>query len=319
MIWHAFPPTMIEEIKIKFQQLFRHLDDFVFEKGSPATIALMRIGFGALAFVHLILYQLRFETWFSTNGWLNSNCANLTITPYFSLLNGTRSDAALHVFLLSVTIASLFMTVGFFSRLSTFLTWVGLVSVYTRTIPIIYGGDYTLNLMLLYLCFAQTGECYSIDHILRSSPPQHSDVSLWPQKLIQIQIAFIYLSSFLCKLQDICWTQGAAVYYACHFSYFAHWWIPNAFREPPITTIITYLTLVVEGGLAFLPFFKRFRTPILLCGVMMHLGISYVLFIPFFGLTCVTAYLSFFRGEEIEDFFNRFVLGPRTRRIRLGA
>jgi hypothetical protein len=303
-----------------FWRAFRQLDAFALEEGSPATIGLMRIAFGLLASAQLICYLLRFDIWFSTAGWLNSKCMNLSFTPYVSLLNGTRDDTAILIFLVLVLVASICMTLGLFSRVSTMVTWIGLLSIQNRIVSINYGGDYVIQLMLLYLCFAQTGAQYSVDRLLNKFAPRTPPpVSLWPQKLMQIQIALMYFSAFTYKLFDPCWTQGFALYYALQYKDYRNFWLPDIFRNPPITTTMTYLSTATEGVLSVLPFIRRYRTPVLLVGVLFHLSISYSMRIPFFGPACVCSYLAFFKGEEVSGFLNRLWMkfrlahGLRTR------
>jgi hypothetical protein len=140
-----------------------------------------------------------------------------------------------------------------------------------------------------------------VDNLIWKRSP--SPVSLWPQKLMQVQIALVYLSTVIFKLLDPCWTRGYAVYFSLHYiSDLKNFWIPELLRNPPFTNFLTYSTLLTEIALGILPFFKKYRVPVLLAGIGLHLGISYSMFIPLFGPTCVAAYLAFFSGEEITGF-----------------
>jgi hypothetical protein len=299
--------TIIKACWERLTGAWKSLSDYALERGSGEALGLLRILFGGLACLYLLSFLHQFALFFSTSGWLNSSFQNLTATTYFSLLSGARDDAPVKGFLIVTLVASFCMMVGFFSRTATVVATIGLISINGRMALIPYTAFHLLENLAFSLCFAESGAAYSLDSLLtkrrgRTPPP----VSLWPQKLIQIQIALVYFSAVLYKAFDPCWTQGHAVYYALHYlSDFQNFWLPEFMRNPPITNLMTYGTLVVEAGLCFLPFIKRYRVPILFLGVVLHVSAGYDMLLPLYGATMIISYISYFRGEEIAQFFRR--------------
>ena len=292
---------IIEEWKSRLGSMLQWLSAVALEEGQGETLAALRILLGFLACYRVLLFAIDFPVMFSTTGWLNSNCDNLTYVYLFSLLNGAQNEVMLGAFLVVAFCAAASMTVGFFSRLSSLVVSVCLISLNNRFNVCTEGSLKILALLILFLSLAESGGCWSIDNLIRirMGRPAPTSVSLWPQKLIQTQIAAVYGGAFFFKILDPCWVHGVALYYDLQSHFFTNFWVPEFVRCPPVTNIFAYATLAVEAGLGFLPFFKKTRTPILLAGALLHLGIAYLMFIPLFGPTMIVSYVAFYKGEEV--------------------
>lgn len=147
--------------------------------------------------------------------------------------------------------------------------------------------------LLFCLVWADSGRALSVDARRRREGGEPARVAIWPLRLLRIQIGLIYFSSGLLKLLSESWRDGTAVRYTLE---------TNAFHRFPTTalaqwewplTALTYATVVWE--LAFIPLVlnRRTRTPTLLFGVLMHVGMAITLELGTFSAVMLTAYLAF--------------------------
>ena len=60
----------------------------------------------------------------------------------------------------------LMFTVGFCTRITSVLSWLGAVSYVHRSGVTVFGGDTMLNILLIYLMIAPAGAALSVDRLL---------------------------------------------------------------------------------------------------------------------------------------------------------
>jgi hypothetical protein len=68
-------------------------------------------------------------------------------------------------------------------------------------------------------------------------------------------------------------------------SFLSHW--------PGVIYVMTFSTILWEAYFPALVWVKAIRYPLLFIGVMLHLGISTMLILPFFGLLMIVTYSLF--------------------------
>ena len=161
-----------------------------------------------------------FEDWKSMFGVLGSSWTVLHM----------RSDPPFVYTIYGLTFASVAcMTLGFRTRLTTFLSFVGVMQIYNYT-PIWYaGGDTVTRCMLVLGVFSQWGEAYSIDAWRRRRKailggaehvPAYRPIPAWPQRLMMLQLAVIYCSTGVLKSGHTWGHAGTAIYYAVNLDHF---------------------------------------------------------------------------------------------------
>ncbi len=268
-------------------------DRIVFVDVCPRSAGILRFVFGLLITWQLSFFALTFDDWLANDGWLNSKCNNLSLTSQMSLLNGVSDSSVLRIFLAAVIVSSVMMTIGLFSRASTIATCVGLTSLQARLSPVLCGGDIVAQIVTFYLCFARTGEFLAVDRYLFKRT-RALTIPGWPIQLLKFHICLIYVASFMHKICDQCWIDGTVLYYALHYADNRNFPLPDFFREPPVTSILSYCTLAVEGAFGLFPFLSPAgRRNLLLLAVGMHLGIAYFMFIPNFAPVMISSYVAF--------------------------
>jgi hypothetical protein len=147
------------------------------------------------------------------------------------------------------------------------------------------------------------------------APKEVPRVSLWPQRLIQYQVALVYFTTVWWKWFGTYWKDGTASFYPENLHEFYRFPVPDFLHRQPFIALTTYGTLVVELSLATLVFYKPLRKYVLLAGIAMHGYIEYRFNIPFFAFIICSSYLCFYEGDEVIGWVKR--MGERLRRWRL--
>src|ERR1700733_8242930 len=142
--------------------LFRHID--------PRQFAALRIVMGCFALLTLVGLFPDSTFHFSDDGWFPVRIAiEMTDKRCWTILHAITSSWGVGLFFLVLIASAICMIVGYRSRLSTFICFVGFASLRCRNWFITYGGDDVLRLMLFYLAMAPVGAAWSIDAFRRRS------------------------------------------------------------------------------------------------------------------------------------------------------
>lgn len=89
-----------------------------------------------------------------------------------------------------------------------------------------------------------------------------------------LQLCLAYFVTFLNKIHNPFWANGTANYYNFNTEAFQGTNLNSSLASSHLFVYIsTYFTLLFEGSFAFLIWFKRCRIPLLIGGLLLHLGI----------------------------------------------
>ncbi|MBZ0308125.1 MAG: hypothetical protein K8I82_18815, partial [Anaerolineae bacterium] len=211
------------------------------------------------------------------------------------------------------------LLVGYRTRLMTVLNFIFLLSIHERNLYILDGSDNVMRVVSFWCMFIPLGKHYSVDVVRRRLksycqtqnpavlrvPAEPRLTFVFPVRMLQLQIALIYLFTFILKLPGDAWKEGDAVYYALQLQSLTlptgDWVLQNA----PYWTLqaVNYFTLVVESSfifLVFLPFLQPYlRIMGLLMGFLLHAGIALLMSIPNFSTLMPATYIIFFMPEWI--------------------
>src|SRR6185369_10928911 len=137
------------------------------------------------------------------------------------------------------------------------------------------GGDAVLRLLLFWSMFADLGARYSLDCRLGRRPAR-ATVPAIAVRCLQVQIAIIYLFTFLAKT-GVTWRDGTAVLLVLENPQWSRGLGPLVARSPGLCKALSRATLVVEGVfplLVFSPWRPRLaRAAAIVLGTALHLGI----------------------------------------------
>jgi hypothetical protein len=148
-------------------------------------------------------------------------------------------------------IVALALTVGWRTRLACFLAFVMIVSFQWRNPLILDGSDLVFRFVPLWMMFTNAGDLWAIDARRRPQPPTGRGWAL-PVRILELQIAWIYLATGIEKLAGSLWVNGTAAYYALQLEHtFGRWWARPIALQPVLVNAISWSTIAVELG--FLP------------------------------------------------------------------
>lgn len=289
---------------MSLRSLVRAWNDFFFAPRSPLPVCVFRILFGLLALADFILLRPDWLAWFGTHG-------ILTLDTMHRLEPGTRIDLfallpndfwVLAFFWFAVT-AAVFVAAGFLTRISTVALFLCLVSIDERALYAMNAGDSLLRMTGFWLIFAPAGAALSVDRLIglrRGKAALHIVAyPAWAQRMIQIQVALLYLATFWQKTQGATWVDGTALFYVYHLEQFHRFPLPGIFQDLTFIKLETWATLAVEFALGVLIWFKELRYPLLLMGVALHLSLEYSMNIPLFQWIILATYVNFIEPGDL--------------------
>ena len=275
----------------------RAWDRFFFEPTSVINIAVYRIALGLLVLNYGALLAPDLLVWFGEKGPLSLATSRLIpggqgwVNVFVWL---PKSDAWVWGFYIFFMVAAVLMTIGFMTRISTFLVFVCIASFHHRNVMIPNSGDYFIRLALFFMIFSQAGATLSIDrriwakHDNQASTPFRAP---WAMRMIQLQLCFLYIAAYLWKIRGDLWLHGTAVYYPARLQEFFRFPVPYIFEHMWTIKLWTWGTLVIELSLGTLVWIKELKYWVLLAGILLHLGIAYSMNIPLFAQIMISTYV----------------------------
>lgn len=307
------------------------MDKYWFGFGSPVSLGVFRILMGGLAFLNGLFILPFWGDWFGEKGYFPAWIGQLWLNPYFyangggpqiprlNLLNGVTDPRITFPFYLVTMVAALLTSLGLWTRVSSVVFAIGLVSLHHRNAAMLHGGDTLMRVMALYIAISPCGAACSLDRLIRLWRGEESGsprlISLWPQRLISYNLALVYFTTVWLKWDGTMWRDGSATYYPARLGEFYRFPVPQFFREFPMVTITTYGTLFTEFCLATLVFYRPVRRYVVIAGICMHLYIDYSMNIPLFSYLMLATYVAYYDGEEFTEGARN--LGRRLSRYRI--
>lgn len=135
--------------------------------------------------------------------------------------------------------------------------------------------------------------------LLQPHPVEADRPVPWPFVLaVTLVLTTLYFDAVLTKLASQMWRNGTAVWVANFIPYVARFKVPHVFESQAMSTFLTYATFVYEG-LFPLILLRPLRKAWALAGIALHLGITLLLPLTYFGLVMcapVLLYLGDFQG-----------------------
>jgi hypothetical protein len=303
------------------QRIRRAWESFFFTPQSPVPIALFRILYGICVSVTLLLLYPDWLEWLGAHAWVSEETMKV-VEPgprinLFTLL--PQNDHWITGFFWFSLAFAILLTVGLWTRVSSIVVFLCVVSIQQRALLITHGGDKFLRVAGFFLMFAPAGAALSLDRVIRvrrklegrAVEPQ----APWAQRMIQFELALLYFTSFLWKLKGHAWLDGTALYYVIHTHDIARFPLPSWIQNAEILKLGSWFTLALEFSLGILIWFRPFRYYLLLLGLLFHLSLEYAINMPMFQWDVLTAYVLFIDADDLSravSFVRRWVGRPRS-------
>lgn len=292
---------MKERIAQISRQSYQAWCRFFFEADVTAQMKLLRILLGGLLFVAYAIRAIDNEYYYGASGVLDLE-KMLEWFPMqyrYSFLISFPGALALKICTGVFLVSLVTLGFGIFSRFSALIAFVMHVSFMHRNMAIVYGLDMISAFFLFYLIFAKT------DSKPKSKNSWAQMLSSMALRFTQIQVCVIYAYSGWEKLKGPAWWRGEAIWSVFANTQIARWNMDWVAHFPLVISAVTYATLLFEIYFPALIWLKRWRAALLVLGVLLHLGIGLVVFIPFFSALMVLSYVSFLTPNEAEWILRR--------------
>lgn len=307
-------------------------------------MGLFRIIMSSLIFVNLCMILTDFGAWFSEKGFVPERIGktympNISTSgnvfgipfhfrlPFFgdtipriNFLSGVSNDQITLAVYLLVMVATLLCAFGLWTRLTSIVMALGIVTLHHRNGLILHGGDTVIRISALYIALAPSGAACSLDRVIGiwkgRIQPGPVRVSVWVQRVLAYNVALIYFTTFWHKYGfGSHWRDMTATWYPARLHEFDRFPVPGFVNQLPFVYFSTFMTLVIELSLGTLVFYRPLRKWCLLGGIALHAFIDYSMNIPLFSYLMVTLYVAFYDGTEIDAWAKR--LGARFAKSKV--
>jgi len=309
------------------------LDDFLRWTQSEhwlVAAALVRIGFGSIVFLLLLICFPQRETLFFNGGIepLSSFVSNVAPEwgPSVFALPISRSAEDV-VYVGAMVVAALF-TLGIWTRVLSILFAVVTWSFVHRCPGFIDGGYRLLCIMTIYLCGADLGARFSLDtRFPRRMPESLRRVSAMVHNAAMVtaiaQLCVVYVFSAFFKAQGAAWQQGTALYYVLS---------EPQFNISPVSAFVnssqnlialgSYGTMLFQSAFPWLLINERCRFFAVVVGISFHVGIALTMGLFWFSAVMIVCELLVLTDADYAVLFraaDRFFSFPSSRRERIEA
>lgn len=265
-----------------------------------ASAALFRVLLGLLACWQTVGVWLNLDRFWGADGLIPYGIVGgdkyQFLTPFFWVGD---SEALLTGLATAFTVSSAAILVGFYPRIfALVLAYVHLCFQY-RNPFILNSGDRLFMIVVALSVAVPLGHRFSVDALVRKlrKRPAPPTPHVWGLRLLQIQLAYVYLNSTLAKLGNTRWRTGMALRDVLASPVFAEW--PTYVDFTPIVWFLTYSTLVFELAFPLFVWFRRPRRWLIAYGVLFHLGIDSTMLIPIFSYIMIVTYAACLDDEDM--------------------
>jgi hypothetical protein len=299
-------------------------NEFFHRPGDGRVCAAIRLVYAALVLIHLAVLYPDLERWFTSVGVLPYELSRDTVSSYSWTLLGWLPDtsAAVHTAFWVATGHAVCLLMGLLPRFNAFFLFLWIVSFEVRNEVIMDGEDRLMRMLGFLMIWLPSGQCWSVHSLLRrwrkkSTAPDDCLVAGWPLRLIQIEMAAMFLSSGLLKLSGQAWLDGTAMYYVSRLDdFFGRLPVPAwMFDTPWVVALITWSVLAAELFIPLLIWFRETRLPCLTIVLAFHLANEWTMNLFLFHWLMLCGWMAFLRPEDLIRLSNVFSRDNPTKAV----
>lgn len=281
---------------------------YFFEPVDLRICAMIRMAFALLMLINLGVLGPNLIHWFGAAGLLRDLPLEEYLPPgsWSVLFWLPKTDAALTIAYGVALAQAVLLFLGLASRFQAFGCLVWLVSFQNSNPLLMDGEDAVFRLIAALLVFMPCGQTWSLDawigrRFLRR--PLAPIGPAWSLKLLQIQMAIIFLDAFYMKIHGLAWQDGVALYYVSRLEdFFPRFPVPSAiFDSWGAIRAMTWGTLLIELGTPLFIWFRETRRLSLLAAVAFHLACDYSMNLFLFHWIMLVGWSAFLRPEDWRD------------------
>ena len=279
----------------------RFLVDFFGTRVTGEAAALFRIAYGVLAVWESLAVWLNLERYFSSRAVIPFDLVKTDPYAWMGLFSlAPDSNALLYGHAIVFTVASVLLLLGVFPRIMALVVCYVNISLQFRNPYILNSGDRLFQIAAGLAALMPLGRRWSVDAWLRARrhKPRAPMMAIYGQRLLQLTVAYVYLSSCIAKLMNLRWLKGIALRDVLSSPVYSEW--PRYYDVFPIVFFLTWMTLVFELSFPLLVWWKRLRPWLIVSGIAFHVGIDTLMVIPVFSAIMIVSYAVFLTDAEVK-------------------
>lgn len=265
--------------------------------------ALLRVVFGALGLMNLLGTIPVPMFWDLSDGLIP--VPGGAFGPREAVLAAGLGSAAGWLLFLGSLAAYLCMAIGLLPNAAVAASFAAVIlQTYWNPLPL-SSAHQVLIVMLVALMFADCGQYLTVTARRSNQSVPAEDPPIWPLRLIQYQVALIYMNSGVWKYFGAPWREGTAIHYALNANVFHRF--PGLTPEWTFALGVagTYITLLWELLFPLLVFWRRTRAVTLAVGVALHLGVWTTLEVGPFSWMMLASYIAFLEPRRVAALVDR--------------
>lgn len=206
-------------------------------------------------------------------------------------------------------ICYLSLLIGYKTTLSTFLSWLLLLSLHNANPLILNSGDAYLRLLLFWAIFLPWGTWYSLD-VLKNDDAKSKQYFSIATIAFTLQICFMYLFTGLLKNSSEWLTDGTALQYALSLKQLSKPFGAWLLQYPEFLNLLTYGTVVLEIMAPVLILFPKWNSKTKAIAILMyisfHLAIFTTMMVGLFSFICIVALFAIIPHQVAEYVYSRW-------------
>jgi HTTM domain len=296
---------------------------FWYQPADPTLLGAIRILTGLMLLYTHAVWGLVLGQFFGAASWLSAGLVRaIQQDQYTYSFWWLVPDTWMwHAYGLSMAVLLLF-TVGLWTRLTSILSFVVVVSFAHRVPEAMFGLDQINGMLSLYLAIGPSGQALSLDRVIarwrqgsaasRTASSAGANLAL---RLINVHMCVIYFFAGISKLQGESWWTGEAMWRALsnlEYQSIDMTWLAG---HPWLLNLLTHVSVLWELSFCALIWRPRLRPFMLVMAVLLHVGIGACLGMWTFGLIMLVGCASFLPAEGVANFVAS--LAPNRSRSRL--
>jgi predicted DCC family thiol-disulfide oxidoreductase YuxK len=303
--------TLARSGRESFVALGRAWSQIWFQLRPTTPLEIARIGVGsAILFHYAMATPFLFVFWGDTD-WMPRDVALMYLDgPWmqsvFFYFSAPWQWIAFHIFFLLCCAA---FVVGWRTSWVKWIVLAGHISYDYRNLTLSYGAESIAACLLFILCLAPVGRAMSLDRVraVRAAKRANLEATLPPYtspwagactRLMQIQMAVLFLYSGIEKIRGDEWWSGDALWWAFTTTEFYHGSLLALFAQQYwLVTVGTYASIVIEIAFPFLVWQRATRPYLLAAAIFLHVSFGVLLGLVYFSFIMIMGHMSFLRPE----------------------
>ena len=221
---------------------------------------------------------------------------NFELPWMMSILNINGSAFFALIVALIGLITSLFLIIGWRTKISLFVTWVVIMSFHARFPLVNHGGDNLLRMILFWSFFLPINSYYSVDSVLSDTPKIRPAYFGLASIAWIMQVLFVYLFTFLYKWDPGWYKNFDSLYYAMNLDMFTTSLGKKLLFFPSLMKFLSFFAFALEGVgpiLLLIPWKISFwRSLTVFLFFALHIGIWMTLELGNFAPACMILWVA---------------------------